>query len=70
MFRGQAIVSGLYYVVWRDVYKRQQEAFNDVARIASFHRIQLSPGLNDAARFIHSHLAKEGIQCELSLIHI
>ncbi|MGI6163331.1 MAG: DUF4910 domain-containing protein [Bacillota bacterium] len=44
---------------------RAQEAFNDVARIASFHRIQLSPGLNDAARFIHSHLAKEGIQCEL-----
>jgi aminopeptidase YwaD len=44
---------------------QSQEAFNDVARIASFHRIQLSPGLNDAARFIHSHLAKEGIQCEL-----
>ncbi len=42
-----------------------QEAFNDVARIASFHRIQLSPGLKDAARFIHSHLAKAGIQCEL-----
>ncbi len=44
---------------------RGQEAFNDVARISSFHRIQLSPGYNDAARFIQSYLTAKGIQNEL-----
>lgn len=44
---------------------RAQEAFNDVARIASFHRVQLSPGINDAARFIYSYLSNAGLQCEL-----
>ncbi|HHX10754.1 MAG TPA: DUF4910 domain-containing protein [Firmicutes bacterium] len=44
---------------------RAQEAFNDVARIASFHRQQISPGINDAGRFIYSYLSDAGIQCEL-----
>ncbi|HHT85714.1 MAG TPA: DUF4910 domain-containing protein [Firmicutes bacterium] len=44
---------------------RAQEAFNDVAKIASFHRVQISPGINDAGRFIQSYLTKAGIQCEL-----
>jgi aminopeptidase YwaD len=40
-------------------------AFNGVARLASFHRIQCSPGIRDAALYISSFLEEQGIQNEL-----
>lgn len=42
-----------------------QAAFDDVARIASFHRIQCSPGIRDAAQYIGSFLDKCGIEREI-----
>ncbi len=44
---------------------RPHLAFNGVARLASFHRIQCSPGIRDAALYIRSYLEAEGIQNEL-----
>lgn len=42
-----------------------QAAFDDVAKIASFHRIQNSPGIRKAGRFIGSFLEKNGIENEI-----
>lgn len=42
-----------------------QAAFDDVAKIASFHRIQNSPGIREAGRFIGSFLEKNGIEKEI-----
>ena len=42
-----------------------QAAFNDVAGIASFHRVQCSPGIRDAAMYIGSFLDKHGIEKEI-----
>ncbi len=44
---------------------RPHAALNDVARIASFHRIQCSPGIRDAALCIKSQLEELGISVEL-----
>lgn len=44
---------------------RPGAAFNHVARVASFHRIQCSPGIRDAARYICSALGAEGVQVEM-----
>jgi aminopeptidase-like protein len=40
-------------------------AFNCVAKLASFHRVQCSPGIRDAARYIHAYLKEQGIQTEI-----
>jgi aminopeptidase YwaD len=40
-------------------------AFNCVARLASFHRVQCSPGIRDAARYIHRYLEERGIHSEI-----
>lgn len=40
-------------------------AFNCVAKLASFHRVQCSPGIRDAARYIQSHLGEQGIHAEV-----
>ncbi|MGE5580660.1 MAG: DUF4910 domain-containing protein [Bacillota bacterium] len=44
---------------------RPGAAFNNVARVASYHRIQCSPGIRDAARYISSALGAEGLQVEM-----
>jgi len=44
---------------------RPGAAFNHVARVASFHRIQCSPGIRDAASYISSALGAEGLQVEM-----
>jgi aminopeptidase YwaD len=40
-------------------------AFNYVANLASFHRIQCSPGIRDAGRYIHDCLREQGIHVEI-----
>lgn len=44
---------------------RPQAAFNNVAKVSSFHRIQCSPGIRGAAHYIHSYLGAEGLQVEV-----
>ena len=44
---------------------RPQAAFNNVAKVSSFHRIQCSPGIRGAAQYIHSYLGAEGLQVEV-----
>ncbi|HHY76629.1 MAG TPA: DUF4910 domain-containing protein [Firmicutes bacterium] len=40
-------------------------AFSCVAKLASFHRVQCSPGIRDAARYIYEYLKEHGIQAEI-----
>ncbi len=42
-----------------------QAALNDVAKIASYHRVQCSPGINEAAEYILSFLKEWGIHGEI-----
>ena len=44
---------------------RPEAAFNNVAKISSFHRIQCSPGIRGAVEYIHSYLGDEGLQVEM-----
>ena len=44
---------------------RPQAAFNNVAKVASFHRIQCSPGIREAVHYIHSYLGAEELQVEV-----
>ncbi len=44
---------------------RPRASYNAVAEVASYHRIQCSPGFRDAARFIQESLFADGIQSRI-----